>query len=135
MLRVPPARACCGRPPTAAAAAAGVILFVMLAGFLPFDEPSMSNLFDKILQADFHFPEWYVANAKAEGGERAWRRRRVCVRTRTARSIAKGSRAAPSAGFLPACGSCSRVCSIRRRSSATAWGQIRQHPWFSEGRA
>ncbi len=34
----------------------GVILYVLLAGFLPFDEPSMSTLFSKIQAADFSYP-------------------------------------------------------------------------------
>ena len=31
----------------------GVILYVLLAGFLPFDEPTMSALFRKIIKAEF----------------------------------------------------------------------------------
>lgn len=38
---------------------AGVILYVMLAGFLPFDEPSMVELFRKIVKAEFSFPKWF----------------------------------------------------------------------------
>lgn len=34
----------------------GVILYVLLAGFLPFDEPSMSTLFSKIQAAEFSYP-------------------------------------------------------------------------------
>lgn len=36
----------------------GVILYVLLAGFLPFDEPSMSTLFSKIQAADFSYPRY-----------------------------------------------------------------------------
>ena len=36
----------------------GVILYVLLAGFLPFDEPSMSTLFSKIQDADFSYPRY-----------------------------------------------------------------------------
>ncbi len=35
----------------------GVILYVILAGFLPFDEPSVSALFRKIQAADFSYPK------------------------------------------------------------------------------
>jgi 5'-AMP-activated protein kinase catalytic alpha subunit len=37
----------------------GVILYVLLAGFLPFDEPTMSALFRKIGKADFSYPTWF----------------------------------------------------------------------------
>ena len=37
----------------------GVILFVFLAGYLPFDEPTMSALFRKIQAADFEYPSWF----------------------------------------------------------------------------
>ena len=36
----------------------GVILYVFLAGFLPFDEVSTDALFAKIAAADFSYPEW-----------------------------------------------------------------------------
>lgn len=37
----------------------GVILYVLLAGFLPFDEPHMSALFRKIQKAEFSYPSWF----------------------------------------------------------------------------
>lgn len=37
----------------------GVILYVLLAGFLPFDEPTMSALFRKIQKAEFTYPSWF----------------------------------------------------------------------------
>lgn len=37
----------------------GVILYVLLAGFLPFDEPHMSALFRKIQKAEYSFPPWF----------------------------------------------------------------------------
>ncbi|CAM9395876.1 unnamed protein product, partial [Choristocarpus tenellus] len=43
----------------------GVILYVLLAGFLPFDEPSMSNLFSKIQAADFSYPRWFSPEARS----------------------------------------------------------------------
>ncbi|CAM9103426.1 unnamed protein product [Discosporangium mesarthrocarpum] len=43
----------------------GVILYVLLAGFLPFDEPSMSTLFSKIQAADFSYPRWFSAEARS----------------------------------------------------------------------
>ena len=42
----------------------GVILFVFLAGFLPFDEATMSALFRKIQKADFTYPSWFQDDAK-----------------------------------------------------------------------
>lgn len=43
----------------------GVILFVLLAGYLPFDEPNMSDLFHKIQKADYKFPNWFSSGAKS----------------------------------------------------------------------
>lgn len=43
----------------------GVILFVLLAGFLPFEEPSMSMLFDKICRAEFTCPDWFSPGARS----------------------------------------------------------------------
>jgi len=42
----------------------GVILFVFLAGFLPFDEATMSALFRKIQKAEYTFPSWFQDDAK-----------------------------------------------------------------------
>ena len=43
----------------------GVILYVFLAGFLPFDEPTMSALFRKIQKADFSYPSWFSDDVKS----------------------------------------------------------------------
>jgi serine/threonine protein kinase len=37
----------------------GVILYVLLAGFLPFDESTIVALFAKIQNADFSYPSWF----------------------------------------------------------------------------
>lgn len=42
----------------------GVILYVFLAGFLPFDEPTMAALFRKIQKADFTYPTWFAEDVK-----------------------------------------------------------------------
>ncbi|KAA0151558.1 hypothetical protein FNF27_06151 [Cafeteria roenbergensis] len=42
----------------------GVILYVLLAGFLPFDEPHMSALFKKIQKAEFDFPAFIKGDAR-----------------------------------------------------------------------
>ena len=42
----------------------GVILYVLLAGFLPFDEGTMSKLFRKIQKAEYEFPPWFDDGAK-----------------------------------------------------------------------
>lgn len=37
----------------------GVILYVLLAGFLPFDESTIVALFDKIQKAEYSYPSWF----------------------------------------------------------------------------
>jgi serine/threonine protein kinase len=39
---------------------ARVILYVLLAGFLPFDEPTIMQLFTKIQKAEFTYPSWFT---------------------------------------------------------------------------
>lgn len=43
----------------------GVILYVLLAGFLPFDEPHMSALFRKIQKAEFEYPKWFSPEVRS----------------------------------------------------------------------
>lgn len=43
----------------------GVILFVLLAGYLPFEEATMVALFKKIKNADFTYPSWFSADVRA----------------------------------------------------------------------
>ena len=43
----------------------GVILYVLLAAYLPFDEPIMSNLFRKIQAAEFSYPAWFSPDVRA----------------------------------------------------------------------
>lgn len=42
----------------------GVILYVLLAGFLPFDEPTMSGLFRKIQKGEYQFPPWFTPESR-----------------------------------------------------------------------
>ena len=42
----------------------GVILYVLLAGFLPFDEPTMSALFNKIQKGEFSYPSWFSSEVR-----------------------------------------------------------------------
>ncbi|KAI5647078.1 hypothetical protein M9H77_33083 [Catharanthus roseus] len=42
----------------------GVILFVLMAGYLPFDEPNLMGLYRKIQKADFSFPSWFSSSSK-----------------------------------------------------------------------
>ncbi|XP_019457009.1 PREDICTED: CBL-interacting serine/threonine-protein kinase 9-like [Lupinus angustifolius] len=42
----------------------GVILFVLMAGYLPFDEPNHVALFRRISRADFSFPSWFAPKLK-----------------------------------------------------------------------
>ncbi|KAM0935034.1 putative protein kinase CAMK-CAMKL-CHK1 family [Dioscorea sansibarensis] len=42
----------------------GVILFVLLAGYLPFDEPNIASLYKKISRADFFIPSHFSSSTK-----------------------------------------------------------------------
>ncbi|KAJ7530752.1 hypothetical protein O6H91_14G017500 [Diphasiastrum complanatum] len=42
----------------------GVILFVLMAGYLPFDEPNLMTLYKKINRADFTCPTWFSSGAR-----------------------------------------------------------------------
>ncbi|KAL0373865.1 UNVERIFIED_CONTAM: CBL-interacting serine/threonine-protein kinase [Sesamum radiatum] len=42
----------------------GVILFVLMAGYLPFDEPNLAALYRRIQKAEFSFPSWFSSGAK-----------------------------------------------------------------------
>ncbi|KAG5226044.1 CBL-interacting protein [Salix suchowensis] len=40
----------------------GVILFVLMAGYLPFEEPNLMALYKKIFKADFTCPPWFSSS-------------------------------------------------------------------------
>ncbi|CCW65392.1 unnamed protein product [Phytomonas sp. EM1] len=42
----------------------GVVLFVMLAGFLPFDDENVNALFNKIERGEYRIPRWFSPGAK-----------------------------------------------------------------------
>lgn len=42
----------------------GVILFVLMAGYLPFDESNLMTLYKKIYKADFTCPAWFSSGAR-----------------------------------------------------------------------
>ncbi|XP_057430340.1 CBL-interacting serine/threonine-protein kinase 20 [Lotus japonicus] len=42
----------------------GVILYVLLAGFLPFNDKNLMEMYRKITTADFKFPPWFRSDAK-----------------------------------------------------------------------
>ncbi|KAK1262094.1 CBL-interacting protein kinase 9 [Acorus gramineus] len=42
----------------------GVILFVLMAGYLPFDDSNIMTLYKKIYKADFTCPSWFSSGAK-----------------------------------------------------------------------
>ncbi|KAL4296319.1 hypothetical protein GQ457_12G016920 [Hibiscus cannabinus] len=43
----------------------GVILYVLLAGYLPFDELDLTTLYSKIERAEFSCPSWFPVGAKS----------------------------------------------------------------------
>ncbi|KAK8913560.1 CBL-interacting protein kinase 24 [Platanthera zijinensis] len=43
----------------------GVILYVLMAGYLPFDETDLPTLYRKINAAEFSFPPWFSSGAKS----------------------------------------------------------------------
>ncbi|CAN6824642.1 unnamed protein product [Brassica oleracea] len=42
----------------------GVILFVLMAGYLPFEDSNLASLYKKIFKAEFTCPHWFSASAK-----------------------------------------------------------------------
>lgn len=42
----------------------GVILFALVCGYLPFEDPNTSNLYKKILSADFQVPKFISPEVK-----------------------------------------------------------------------
>lgn len=40
----------------------GVVLFAMVCGYLPFEDPKTSNLYKKILSADYQIPKFVSAD-------------------------------------------------------------------------
>lgn len=42
----------------------GIVLFAMLAGYLPFCDPDTSQLYKKVLSGSFRFPTWMSSDAK-----------------------------------------------------------------------
>ncbi|KAK4745987.1 hypothetical protein SAY87_012299 [Trapa incisa] len=42
----------------------GVILYVLLAGYLPFQEENLMKMYRKVFKADYEFPQWISMDAK-----------------------------------------------------------------------
>ncbi|KAF7817301.1 CBL-interacting serine/threonine-protein kinase 5-like [Senna tora] len=42
----------------------GVILYVLLAGFLPFQNENLMSMYNKVLKAEFEFPPWISADSR-----------------------------------------------------------------------
>ncbi|XP_045805376.1 CBL-interacting protein kinase 5-like isoform X4 [Trifolium pratense] len=42
----------------------GIILYVLLAGYLPFNDKNLMEMYKKIAKAEFKFPQWFRSDAK-----------------------------------------------------------------------
>ncbi|GMI95111.1 SNF1-RELATED PROTEIN KINASE 3.24, CBL-interacting protein kinase 5 [Hibiscus trionum] len=42
----------------------GVVLYVLLAGFLPFQDENMMKMYRKVSKAEFKFPSWFTAESR-----------------------------------------------------------------------
>ncbi|KAK0593518.1 hypothetical protein LWI29_037989 [Acer saccharum] len=42
----------------------GVILFVLLAGYLPFHDMNLMSMYKKIIKADYKFPDWFSSDVR-----------------------------------------------------------------------
>ncbi|GMH15892.1 hypothetical protein Nepgr_017733 [Nepenthes gracilis] len=42
----------------------GVILFVLLAGYLPFQDENLMRMYRKVFKGEFEFPPWFVSDVK-----------------------------------------------------------------------
>lgn len=42
----------------------GVVLYVLLAGFLPFQEENIMKMYTKVFKAEFQFPPWFSTDSK-----------------------------------------------------------------------
>ncbi|KAF5748128.1 CBL-interacting protein kinase 25 [Tripterygium wilfordii] len=42
----------------------GVILYVLLAGFLPFQDENVVNMYRKVFKADYEFPPWFSTDSR-----------------------------------------------------------------------
>lgn len=42
----------------------GVVFYAMVAGYLPFEDPKTSNLYKKIMSADYQMPKFLSAECK-----------------------------------------------------------------------
>ncbi|KAI3756233.1 hypothetical protein L1987_56052 [Smallanthus sonchifolius] len=42
----------------------GVVLYVLLAGFLPFHDENLMNLYRKIFKAEYEFPPWFTSETR-----------------------------------------------------------------------
>ncbi|XP_027354272.1 CBL-interacting serine/threonine-protein kinase 5-like [Abrus precatorius] len=42
----------------------GVVLYVLLAGFLPFQDENLMTMYNKVLRAEFQFPPWFSSESR-----------------------------------------------------------------------
>ncbi|KAK7351351.1 hypothetical protein VNO77_10732 [Canavalia gladiata] len=42
----------------------GVVLYVLLAGFLPFQDENLMTMYNKVLRAEFQFPPWFSTESR-----------------------------------------------------------------------
>lgn len=50
--------------PTTTGRCTGVVLYVMLAGCLPFEEPDLATLFRRISRAQYDVPPWFSSEQR-----------------------------------------------------------------------
>ena len=115
----------------------GVILYVLLAGFLPFDEPSMSALFRKIIKAEFAYPSWFSPSSKGASppAPPPAPRRRPTPRAAAAAARRRRRRARDRAAARPPVRPSDLLGKILvpAPEKRLAIAEIKSHEWFVEG--
>jgi serine/threonine protein kinase len=99
---------------------AGVILYVLMAGYLPFDEQHMSKLFAKIQKAEYSFPAWFTAPGALAARPRALACAASCL-TRALALVLALDRAVAAAAAAAAPSHCAAIAQRRASSRRFSW--------------